>query len=127
MILGTRTPSRIEDFEEPVFREFLLMAMTSGALALPLSKLWKFQAAKFQPPRRKHIDPLKTHNAQRIALGDMSRSPYDIAAENGADFDDIVDETLRAVEILKAAGLPVPESWGAGRDLAQIVVEPADA
>ena len=114
----------IEDFEEPVFRDFLLMAMTTGALNLPLSKLWKFQAAKFQPPRRKHIDPLKTHNAQRIALGDMSRSIYDVTAENGADFDDVVEETMRAVEILKASGLRIPESWGAGRDLSQIQPEP---
>jgi lambda family phage portal protein len=108
-----------DGFEEPVYREWLLMAITSGALALPISKLEKFQDVKFQPPRRKHIDPLKTHNAQRVALGDMSRSPFDIAAENGADFEDIVDETRRAIEMLKDAKLPVPASWGGRAELAK--------
>lgn len=117
----------MDSFEEPCFREFLLMAITSGALALPLSKLRKFQNVRFQPQRRKHIDPLKTHNAQRIALGDMSRSPFEICAENGADFEDVVDEFAAAIELLKSAGLPVPESWAMGKDLSQIVEEPPPA
>jgi lambda family phage portal protein len=117
----------IEEFEEPIFNEWLLLAMTTGALNLPVSKRWKFSPAKFQPPRRKHIDPLKTHNAQRVALGDMSRSPFDIAAENGADLEDIIAETRRAVDLLAAAGLPIPESWAAGKELSQIVNEAADA
>ncbi|HNX52340.1 MAG TPA: phage portal protein [Pontiellaceae bacterium] len=114
----------MDSFEEPNFREFLLMSITSGELQLPLSKLRKFQNVRFQPQRRKHIDPLKTHNAQRIALGDMSRSPFDIAAENGADFEDVIDETKAAIEMLKAAGLPVPESWASGKALSTIIEEP---
>ena len=114
----------VDTFEEPVYREWLLMAITKGELSLPLSKLTKFQAVKFQPPRRKHIDPLKTHNAQRVALGDMSRSPYDIAAENGCDFEDVVDDFKRAKELLAQNGLPMPASWGAALELPDIPDEP---
>lgn len=103
----------IDDFEEPCFREWLPMAITTGALRLPIAKLEKFNYVRFQPPRRKHIDPLKTHNAQRVALGDMTRSIYDIAAENGADFEDIVEDMSRAVALLKTAGLPIPATWSA--------------
>ena len=104
----------IDAFEEPVFRVWLLMAITAGGLNLPLSKLWKFQAVKFQPPRRKHIDPLKTHNAQRVALGDMTRSPFEIAAENGEDLEDIMDDFARARQLAEDRNLPVPESWANG-------------
>ena len=114
----------IDAFEEPVFREWLVTAITKGVLHLPVTKLSKFQQIKFQPPRRKHIDPLKTHNAQRVALGDMSRSPYAIAAENGEDFEDIVAETRRAIDLLEEHDLPIPESWGAGMELAPEPPEP---
>jgi len=102
----------IETFEEPAFDDWLVMAITSGALPLPISKLEKFRRVKWQPPRRKHIDPLKTHKAQTIALGDMSRDPYDIAAENGADFEDVVENFARAKALLEEHGLPIPASWG---------------
>ena len=117
----------VDGFEEPVFLEWLPLAITIGALELPASKIKKFKAVKFQPPRRKHIDPLKTHNAQRVALGDMSRSIFDITAENGADFEDIVDDTRRAIELLEDNGLPIPESWAAGCEFAPDPPEPAEA
>lgn len=107
----------IDYFEEPVFREWLLMAMTVGALPFPMRKLAKFQRVSFQPPRRKHIDPMKTHAAQSRALGDMSRSPYDIAAENGADFEDVARDFARAKRLLEKEGLPIPQSWGAHVEL----------
>lgn len=103
----------VDKFEEPVFLEWLLMAITMGALQLPIRKLAKFQNVKFQPPRRKHIDPMKTHKAQSIALGDMSRDPFEIAAENGADFEDVVKNFARAKKLLEKENLPIPQSWGA--------------
>jgi len=109
----------IDAFEEPNFLDWLPMAITSGQLRLPMSKLVKFQRAKFQPPRRKHIDPMKTHKAQSIALGDMSRGPFDIAAENGVDFEDVVEEFKRAKALLEKEKLPIPESWGAHVELTE--------
>lgn len=109
----------IDRFEEPVFREWILMAITIGALKLPISKLDKFQRARFQPPRRKHIDPLKTHKAQSIALGDMSRSPFDVAAENSVDFEDVVKDFARAKKLLEKEDLPIPQSWGAAVELSE--------
>ncbi len=102
----------IEGFEEPLYQKWLPRAITSGILPLPKGPLESYIAVRFQPPRRKHIDPLKIHSAQRIALGDLSRSPFDIAAENGADFEDVVEDYRRAKELLAAHGLPVPETWG---------------
>jgi len=114
----------IESFEEPIFRAWLPMAITTGAVKLPISKVWKFEQARFQPPRRKHIDPLKTHNAQRVAFGDLSRSPFEIAAENGEDLEDVFDAYADAIQMLNDRGLPIPESWGCGIDLSTITEEP---
>jgi lambda family phage portal protein len=116
----------IDSFEEPVFRDWLLMAITKGVLRLPVSKIEKFRAVKFQPPRRKHIDPLKTHNAQRIALGDMTRGPSEICAENGADFEDIVEDFRRAIDLLTENNLPVPDSWGSAATTAPPPAEEDD-
>lgn len=110
----------IEEFEEPVADEFIVFSITASILKLPISKIWKFKAVKFQPPRRKPIDALKTHNAQRVALGDMSRGPFAIAAENDQDFEDVVDEFTRAKQLLDTAGLPIPESWGGGTFLSSL-------
>jgi lambda family phage portal protein len=109
----------IDAFEEPNFIAWLPMAITAGLLKLPMAKLAKFQRVKFQPPRRKHIDPFKTHKAQSIALGDMSRDPYDIAAENGVDFEDVVEGFARAKALLEKHNLRVPESWGASVELSE--------
>lgn len=107
----------IDHFEEPVFLEWLPMAITAGVLTLPMSKLAKFQRIKFQPPRRRHIDPMKTHKAQSIALGDMSRSPFDVCAENGVDFEDVVEDFARAKTLLEKHNLPVPSGWGSHVEL----------
>ena len=118
----------IDISEEPIFRAWLPMSITAGILNLPLLKLLKFEHVKFQPQRRKHIDPLKTHNAQHVALGDMTRSPFEIAAENGEDLEDVFKGHARARQMATDLGLPVPASWGAGADLSQIIEDPpADA
>jgi lambda family phage portal protein len=109
----------------PAFRDFLLFGLTTRAIPLPLTKLEKYQAAKFQPPRRKHIDPLKTHNAQSRALGDMSRGPFDVSAENGVDFEDVVEEFVRARQLLEAQNFPMPASWGGSLPV-QIIPPAAD-
>lgn len=102
----------VECFEDPVFRDWLLMAITTGALKLPITRLYKFQAAAFQPPRRKHIDPKKTAESQNLSLSAYSRDPFDVNAENGCDFEDTVENFARAVALLEENNLPVPPVWG---------------
>ena len=109
----------IDAFEEPNFVDWLPMAITSGALRLPMSKLAKFERVKFQPPSRRHIDPMKTHKAQSIALGDMSRGPFSVAAENGQDYEDVAEEFARAIALNQKLGLPIPESWGVSVELTE--------
>jgi lambda family phage portal protein len=116
----------IDAFEEPVYREWLLMAITAGALRLPITKITKFQRVKFQPPRRKHIDPKKTADAQNIALSGMTRDIFDICAENGTDFEDVVESMSRAAELLKEHNLPVPAVWGSATVLQPTPDPPED-
>ena len=109
----------IDAFEEPVYRDFLLMSITTGILPLPITRLYKFQSVDFQPPRRKHIDPKKTTDAQNSALSALTRDPFDVCAENGTDFEDVCENTARAIELLKENNLPIPALWGSA-----VVVQP---
>lgn len=74
--------------------------------ALPADKLAKFaDASKFQGRRWSWVDPSKEVDASEklIATGLSSRSS--IAASQGKDFDDIIDELKYEKELMDAAGL----------------------
>jgi lambda family phage portal protein len=98
----------------PVYRAWLERALLRGEIrfpdtgkALPADKLQKFtDAARFQPRTWKWVDPAKDIAAvkEEIALGINSRTA--VAASQGREIEDIIDELKQETELLKAAGLP---------------------
>ena len=103
---------------QPVFEEWLAIAMLRGEVtlpngkALPAEKLGKFrEASRFQGRRWGWVDPAKEIAAAQAAvdLGITSRTR--LAAERGEEFDDVLDELTQEREQLDTAKL-------AGRPLA---------
>jgi len=97
---------------ERVYAEWLALALLRGDIvfssgkALPADKLQKFlDASYFRGRRWKWVDPQKEINAfkEGVALGVTSRTR--LAAEQGDDFDDILDELKQEEQMLDAAGL----------------------
>lgn len=83
----------IETLCEVVFEEWLEMALLTQALPLPFSKYDKFNHPRFQGKRWKWIDPKKDQDANRIALKEnQTTSRTRIAAEEGNDFEEILEE-----------------------------------
>ena len=79
----------IESFLAPLYSEWLEMALLSGQLALPMSKLEKFDAAIWQGRRWQWIDPLKENAANAEAIARGLTTPSAVIRESGRDPDDV--------------------------------------
>lgn len=101
----------IESFVEPVFGEWLTMALTVGAIAmpngapLPAAKRDKFSAHEWQPRRWAWVDPLKDIEAARLAIQTGVSSPQQIAAQYGMDIEDVLDSIAAFESMAKAKGV----------------------
>jgi lambda family phage portal protein len=98
---------------EPVYEEWLAVALLRGDIvfpqsgkALPAEKLTKFrEASRFQGRRWPWVDPAKEIEAAErgVNLGVTSRTR--LAAERGEDFEDVLDELQQESEMLRKANL----------------------
>jgi lambda family phage portal protein len=107
----------INSLVEPVFQEWLACALLRGDVtfetsgkSLPADKLAKFtNAARFQGRRWRWVDPSKELDAfqKAVDLGITSRTR--IAAEQGDELDDVLDELEQEHAAMLAKGLdPTP-------------------
>jgi lambda family phage portal protein len=102
-----------ESFVMPVYSEWLAGALLTGAItfgisgnALPADKLQKFlNASRFQGRRWSWVDPLKEADANEKQLANKLTSRTRLAAEQGEEFDDILDELAQEDAAITAAGL----------------------
>ena len=98
----------IDNFHYRVFKEWLPLAVLSGALDLPdfASRADRFCKPRWTPPAQHFVDPLKEVKAYREAeqAGYMTKSQV-IAASNGGDYDDIVAELAREQDVAKGLGV----------------------
>ena len=103
----------IASLVRPVYREWLAYSLLSGAItfdvsgkALPAERFDKFfNASRFQGRRWTWVDPAKEADANEKQLANQLTSRTRLAAEQGEEFDDILDELKAEAEAIKAAGL----------------------
>lgn len=105
----------IESFCIPLYEEWLALALLHKAItfpsgmALPFDRLDKFaSAARFQGRRWAWVDPAKDAAANTALLDAKLTSRTRLAAEQGEEFDDILDELAAEAEAIDAAGLGAP-------------------
>jgi len=78
-----------EDFREVIFQEWLLMALTSGEVKLPLVKFDKFNSPAFAARRWAWVDPLKDLKAAELGIALRTTSRRQIIEENGGRVEDV--------------------------------------
>jgi capsid protein len=90
-----------------IYREWLQMALLSGALRLDSRISSNYYAVEWRPRGWKWVDPVNdlTAAALAIALGLDSRQR--LAAEQGRDFEEIVLEIKQELEFADAQGVDV--------------------
>lgn len=100
---------------EPIYEQWLALAMLRGDItfditgkSLPADKLAKFaNASHFQGRRWTWVDPRNEALADELRLNNNLTSRTALAAAEGVDFDDILDELTAEKQKLEAAGLYV--------------------
>ena len=91
----------IASFLTPLYEEWLRFALLNGAIALPngsplpLAKYDKFAAHSWLGRRWQWVDPLKDIEAARLAIQTGVASPQSVAAQMGADVDDVLADIAR--------------------------------
>lgn len=79
----------IEHLCQPVYETWLEMALTSGAINLPLAKFDKFTQVSWQPRGWAWVDPQKDISAQIQAIQAGLKTASQVAAETGQDIEEI--------------------------------------
>jgi len=100
----------IEHVLEPNYETWLLMAITTQALRLPLNKLWKWQAVKYQPRGWAWVDPKKEAEAYKVELSERLTSPQRVVSGRGEDYEQIIEEIAEAKRIREVHGVTDAEA-----------------
>lgn len=96
----------IEEVALPMFEAWLRMALDMGQIGrLPMDGFERFNRPVMIPRTWRWVDPLKevTGKEKELQLGITTRTR--LCAEQGIDFEQLVDERKREDELLRAAGI----------------------
>jgi len=102
----------VEAVNDRVFSEWLLMALTTGTVNLPLSRYEKFNVPKWTGRRWAWVDPLKDVEANRAAVAAGFKSPTQVINEMGGDREDVYQEIAQDKEYAASLGLSFDYSAG---------------
>lgn len=97
----------IEHLCDRVFESWLIMALTTQKIPLPLAKFEKFNKPVWRPRGWQWIDPLKEVNSQRAAMDAGIRSGQDVANEQGQDIEDVYAQLAREKRLREKYGITV--------------------
>lgn len=97
----------IDAFLNPVYSEWLAMALLSGQLRLPFAKYEKYNAPQWFPRSWDWVDPLKDSNAAVTEIDAKINTRTNILAERGIDFEDVVSQLSEEKRMLEDAGLDI--------------------
>ncbi len=106
----------IEHFCVPVFESWLSSSLLAGAIDLPESLPDKFNSPLFRPRGWDWVDPLKDMEASVLAINNGLITRTQILAEQGLDFEDVVDQLAAEQEVLKQKGIIILTSNGKNDD-----------
>jgi len=95
----------IENVLEEIFPVFLEMAILSGELNLSYAEIQRLTAPKWQGRRWEWVDPEKDINARITALSAGLTTRTRICAEQGDDFEEILEELKEEKKIITDSGL----------------------
>ncbi len=107
----------VENFYAPLFEEWLVSALTTGAIPLPVSKLDKWRNVRWKPRGWKWVDPIKESKANENDVANCFASLFDVAAERGYDLEEIIEENARARDLAERYGLKLPVFNGINKNL----------
>lgn len=100
----------IQHFFQRVYRTWLLMAMTTGKVPLPVRKFDKFAKPKWLPRGFGYIDPLKEVQSYKIAVENGFMTLQDVANIQGKDVKTIFEAMKKEKQLAEKFGIEWPIS-----------------
>lgn len=96
----------IEHFVDPIYREWLSMAMTKQVVSLPITKFDKFaDSTQFRARGFAWVDPQKEINAAVTAMNNGIMSMQDVANQYGRDVEETFEQVAMEAELAKEYGI----------------------
>ena len=93
----------IEHFLEPVFRAWLVSAMSFGVLNIPITRYDKFADSVIYRPRGfSWIDPLKEIQANALGIQNGLLSMQDVASNYGREIEEVFEQIAREKELAES-------------------------
>jgi lambda family phage portal protein len=116
-----------EHLHQPLYDDWLRMAVVSGALPFDLARLDKYKTVLWQPRRWAWVDPMKEVGAAIEAINAKIKSRTRIVAEGGEDIEDVFEEIEEEAALAEEHGISlepiqpkatgvIPDGQGAGDD-----------
>lgn len=102
----------IDTAERPIFEAWLKMALTTGAIPLPVEKFDKFNKAVFTGRRWEGVDPVKEQNARAMAVTNNFTSWQRIHDEQGTDLEEVLFENAEAMMMMDQLGIDSSTTQG---------------
>jgi len=98
---------------EPIFPEWLKMAMAAGKIKLPFSRFEEFVAAVSWIPRSwAWVDPQKEAVGNREAVGLRAKSLGEVCQDRGVEFEEVIDSLVKEKEYAESAGIDMSAIFG---------------
>lgn len=102
----------IEHFCTPVFEVWLLMAMTTAKLKLPIADYDQFNQPVWKARGWAWVDPLKENHANQIAINQKTKTRSQIAAEQGMDVEELFAQIAYEEELAREYGISLEKEYG---------------
>jgi lambda family phage portal protein len=99
----------IEHFFTDVFENWLLMALTTQKIPLPLAKFEKFNSPVWRPRGWSWVDPLKEVKSNIEAVNAGFMSAQDVASQQGQDIEDIYAQLALEQSLREKHGVTLGE------------------
>jgi lambda family phage portal protein len=94
-----------ESFLQPIFEQWLSMALLSGELVLDSRDPARFLEGKWQARGWQWVDPLKDVQANILAVGSGMECREDIIAESGGEIADVFEKLSEEKKLAESYGL----------------------
>ncbi len=119
-------------YKERIYKNWLSNALLNGAIKsvvgnpLPAAKQDKFMAHAFLGRRWSWVDPLKDVQSNIEALDNGLVSPYEIAAQQGLDADDMLDDIKRYQDSIEQKGIELNVYKKIGQKYPSVTEQPTE-
>ncbi len=96
-----------EEILQPVYDRWLRWAITTGQHQLPMRNMAGWRQHKWQPRGWQWVDPKNDAEAGMLGVNAGVNSLTRIAAEQGADLEEVLQERKKEIELAAELGVPI--------------------